>query len=309
VSGAGPHPASASPGAASSATGNIYDLGYRRYEGPRLGRRHAIAALFSNSLRACFGVGRGGRAKIVPIGLAALALLPAIVSLGITGFARRFGGGELSLITYGTYYGLVAQLLFLFVAAQAPELLGRDLRHGVLALYFSRVLGRIDYAVAKLAALVVALLLIQLLPQLLIFVGRTLASTDLVGAASADAGNLPPVIAQAALASVLLAALALAIASFATRRAYATAGIIAAFIIPPIVAAVVDRFSGDGLGSRLVLLSPPDVLDGSNAWFFGVARQSPIGAAVPDVQFAIAGIVIALVAVAVLIRRYQKVAA
>ncbi len=32
---------------AGSATGSIFDLGYRGYDGPRLGRRHAITALFS----------------------------------------------------------------------------------------------------------------------------------------------------------------------------------------------------------------------------------------------------------------------
>ena len=48
-------------------TGSIYDIGYRRYEGPRLGRGHAIRSLFTHSLRSTFGIGRGGRAKIAPI--------------------------------------------------------------------------------------------------------------------------------------------------------------------------------------------------------------------------------------------------
>ena len=37
---------------AASATGAIYDLGYRGYDGPRLGRRYAVATLFWASLRA-----------------------------------------------------------------------------------------------------------------------------------------------------------------------------------------------------------------------------------------------------------------
>ncbi|HLQ49004.1 MAG TPA: ABC transporter permease, partial [Candidatus Dormibacteraeota bacterium] len=45
-----------------SPTGSIYDIGYRRYEGPRLGRAHAIRSLFFHSLRSTFGIGRGGRA-------------------------------------------------------------------------------------------------------------------------------------------------------------------------------------------------------------------------------------------------------
>ncbi|HEY7846561.1 MAG TPA: ABC transporter permease, partial [Candidatus Limnocylindria bacterium] len=55
-----------------SATGAIYDLGYRGYDGPRLGRRYAVATLFWASLRAAYALKRSGRAKIVPWGLAAL---------------------------------------------------------------------------------------------------------------------------------------------------------------------------------------------------------------------------------------------
>ena len=69
--------------AASSATGSIYDLGYRKYEGPRLGRRHAARALFGHSLRVSYGIGRGGRAKIAPIVLGGIAIIPAIVGIGV----------------------------------------------------------------------------------------------------------------------------------------------------------------------------------------------------------------------------------
>ncbi len=41
--------------------------------------------------------------------------------------------------------------LAIFLAAQAPELLSRDQRYQVLPLYFSRPIGRSDYALAKLA--------------------------------------------------------------------------------------------------------------------------------------------------------------
>ena len=54
---------------AGSATGSIYDLGYRRYDGPRLGRRHALwARCTSTACGSTFGIGRGGRAKIAPFG-------------------------------------------------------------------------------------------------------------------------------------------------------------------------------------------------------------------------------------------------
>ena len=69
--------------------GDIYDLGYQAYDGPRLGRRSAFGALFRNALRACYGIGRGGRAKIVPIALGGLAVLPAVLAVGISALAAQ----------------------------------------------------------------------------------------------------------------------------------------------------------------------------------------------------------------------------
>ena len=54
---------------ASGPGGAIYDIGYRRYVGPRLGRRFAVRSLFAHTVRGAFGIGRGGRAKVVPFGL------------------------------------------------------------------------------------------------------------------------------------------------------------------------------------------------------------------------------------------------
>ena len=62
---------SADSGAAGSGApgtaGVIHDLGYRHYDGPRLGRGAIIRALYWHSLRSAYGIGRGAKAKIVPI--------------------------------------------------------------------------------------------------------------------------------------------------------------------------------------------------------------------------------------------------
>ena len=125
---------SASPPApirASGPGGSIYDLGYQGYEGPRLGRPAAIRALFWHTVRSCYGIGRGGRAKIIPFALAGLAILPAILAVGIAAIAAQAGPArgaieDASPIRAATYHGLVATLVMLFTAAQGPELLGRD---------------------------------------------------------------------------------------------------------------------------------------------------------------------------------------
>lgn len=297
-------------------SGSIYDLGYRGYDGPRLGRQHAVTALFTHSVKSCYGIGRGGRAKIVPIALGAIAVLPAVVAVGIIALARQAGeAGEFisdaSPIRYDTYYGSVAQIVALFCAAQAPELLGRDQRYSVLSLYFSRALERTDYALAKLGGFVAALLVLVLLPQAVIFIGLTLSSADLVEGLADNLPEVLPILAQGITLALLFGSLSLAIAAFTPRRAYATAGIIAAFIVPPIVAEIAHEATSRDVARWLVLASPPDVVGATNALFFGVPAESRtiIAARQPDELYLAVAAVAIIVLTAILLRRYQRIAA
>jgi ABC-2 type transport system permease protein len=292
--------------------GSIYDLGYRGYRGVRLGRRHAVASLVRQSFRQSWGLGRSGRAKIVPFGLAALATVPAVVALGVSALARRVGpAGEVieaaSPIRYDSYYGLIAGIVFLFAAGQAPELLARDLRYRVLALFFSRAIRREDYALAKLGALGLAMLVLSLFPQGLIFIGRALLATDIPSAIADDAPLVPAIVGQALLTAVLLASVGLAIASFTPRRAFSTAAIFAAFLIPPVAVAAIAELSGGDVAAVVSLVSPPDILDGANDFFYGVPRSGPPGAELPSVVYVVAALVMAAVATGVLVWRYRKV--
>ncbi len=137
-----------------AADGVIHDIGYRSYAGTRLGRAAIVRALTWYSLRAAFGVGRGIKAKIIPILAFVLMCLPAVINAAIVALSsdhtRQF--------SYDTYVpGLRILVLLLFIAAQAPELVSRDLRSHILPLYFARPIRRIDYPVAKLAAFFLAL--------------------------------------------------------------------------------------------------------------------------------------------------------
>jgi ABC-2 type transport system permease protein len=302
--------------APAAATGNIYDLGYRGYDGPRLGRRHAIRALFSSSLRSAFGIGRGGRAKIAPFSIAVFAMLPALVAVGIDALVARIGadegpgpGGLQSPIQYGTYLGLTSTLLILFCAAQAPELVGRDQRHRVLVLYFSRALERIDYVVAKVAALTMALFLVLAAPLLLMFVGRVLSASDVPAALVSNGGEVAPALFVVPAAALLLATLSLAVASLTPRRAYATAGIIALFIIPPILIALVTEIVRGDATRYSVLFGVGQVLDGLNAFAFGRAPGDELvrEARLPGLAYVAAAVAMVAAALAVLIRRYQRI--
>jgi ABC-2 type transport system permease protein len=298
--------------AASSATGSIYDLGYQRYEGARLGRRHAIAALFRHSLRASFGIGRGGRAKIAPFGLAALAVLPAIVAVGLQMVIDRAGADDFrSPIAYDTYNSYVQALITLFVAAQAPELLGRDQRSQLLSLYFSRALRRVDYALAKAAGLIAAILAVVLVPQTIIFVGLVFSGPDVVAGLRQNLPSVAPIVATGLAIALLLGSIGLVLAAYIPRRAYATAAIMAAFTVPEVVATVVGRAARGEFSRYLVLTSPLDVLDGVNAFVFRVTPSSP-AVARANLPGGLHVLVVAtgvMLLVGLLVRRYQRVAA
>lgn len=307
--------ASPPPAAAASVarTGNIYDLGYRRYEGPRLGRAYAVRSLIVHSFRTTYGIGRGGRAKVAPIALGALAILPAVLVVGALTLAARLGFQDefegASPINYESYFSSIGAIIALFCAAQAPELFGRDQRHGVLTLYFARALRRSDYALARLAGFALALLLLLLFPQSILFIGRVLLSTDLAAAFGEDLPKVPAIVGQALLTAGLLGGLAMAVSAFSPRRAYATAGIIALFILPGIVAGIVIQLGSSAIGNWLVLLSQGTVLAGTNSLLFG--------SSLPDELFffdlprwsflasALAGIAIS---VGLVIRRFARIA-
>ena len=318
MSGGTGQPLRPSPNAASGPGGNIYDLGYRGYDGPRLGRRSAVRALFGQSLRACFGIGRGGRAKIAPFVLAGLALLPAVLAVGFSALAAQAGpGGEAiedaSPIRYETYHGIVSLLIMLFCAAQAPELFGRDQRYAVLPLYFSRVLTRTDYATARMGGLFAALLAVELAPYIVLFAGRVFVAPDPASGLSDEIGAVPKFLLQGFLVAGLLGGLASLVAAWTPRRAYATATIIALFIIPSII---VEILSGGGLTNQdiaraAVLLSPGTVLDGTNAAIFGSIPDSPALATLdlPGWAFVGAAVVGIVASIGLTVRRYLRISA
>ena len=191
------------------------------------------------------------------------------------------GAGEqverIDPIRYSSYYGYISTLVMLFVAAQAPELLGRDQRYHVLSLYFSRALLRIDYVVAKAAAFATAILILILIPQAVIFVGLVISNADVVAAIGDNIGSVGPVLAVAAVIAGLLGSIGLAISAFTPRRAYATAAIMAIFIVPGVVAQLVLRSTTGGLTRYIVLAAPGSVIEGVNAFLFGTKPGAPGG--------------------------------
>ena len=300
--------AEAGGGTRESATGAIYDLGYRGYDGPRLGRRAAVATLFWASLRAAYALKRSGRAKIVPWGLAALLVAPAGVAVAVAALAPMAP----QPFTYDDYLWGTQILLAIFVAAQAPELVSSDQRHRVLSLYFSHALERSDYALAKLGALAAAVFGLALAPMLVLFIGRILLAADVVKAFGTEVEHLPEVIGAPLIFAIPLATLTLAIAAYTPRRAYATGAIIAVFIVTKAIGGILGEAINTGpLGDLSQLLDPMVAIDGTRNWLVGSAIQdSPVReTGFPLFLFGLEWLAIAVVGTAVTIWRYRRVAA
>ena len=293
-------------------SGSIFDIGYRGYDGPRLGRRHAFATLFVGGVRATFGLGRSGRAKIVPAFCLALPAITAVIVVALNAFAARFGISDLGVLPgHPDMASAVGAFATILVAVQAPELLGRDVRHRVLSLYFSRALLREDYALAKLAALGAAVLALLLVPHVILTVGAVLLRPDVLGALGREAGYWPAILGSTVVSALATAGVALVVAAFVARRAYATVTIFGVFLVPAILVAVILALELGPVSRYVVLLDVGTVLEAANAWFFGVGPTAGVWP-MTDLPLSlglVASIVIALGVSAILIQRYRTIAA
>ncbi|GAA3120716.1 ABC transporter permease [Planomonospora alba] len=311
----GPPPAAPSPqspaagpaaGDPAAPSGVIHDIGYRHYDGPRLGRGHATAALVLHSLRGVFGIGRTARAKIIPFLLAGTMLLPAVVSIAVMTLAQQRAVG------YTEYAVVMQAVLAIFLAAQSPYTVAPDLRFRVLPLYLSRPVTIGDYVGAKLAAMTAALFLLLAVPLTLLFAGELIV--DPPGAPRT--GEYLTSMAGAAGYAVLLACLGVAIASFTPRRGLGVASVIAFYLltsgVSTVVAAVMESVNDYTAAGWAWLINPFFLVDA--AVQVGLLGAEPSGPGSYPAGLGTAGaiaIMLGLIALSVtaLIARYRKAAA
>jgi len=246
------------PGAP-AAGGVIHDLGYQRYDGPRLGRSQIVTALAWHSFRAAFGFGRGAKAKIVPV-IAFLAMcLPAIVNAFI------MSKGNPRAVDYDTYVPALRDIIMtIFVAVQAPELVSRDLRSRVLPLYFSRPIKPGDYPLAKYLGFTAACLVMLEVPLLLLW-GGAVANVHGGSAVWAEAGALIPGLLVGLMWAVSLAAISLFLASLTGRRAFATGTVAIVLLLTYTLAEILLQVESQGVvhggpAGGLIVNGPPPSL-------------------------------------------------
>jgi ABC-2 type transport system permease protein len=287
------------PAAAPSSV--IHDIGYQRYEGLRLGRAHAVRSLYVAGLRSAFGLGRSAKAKFLPFGILGLLCLTGAVFALV-----RQVTGEAAGPTY--YLGIpstVGLLMVIFLAVVAPELVSRDLGNQTLPLYFSRPIRRSDYALAKLAALITALIAVTAAPLVIMFLGAAMQSGIGLDGLWDEWREFSAGIINVVFYAVLLSALALLIACATGRRAFAAGGIVAVFLVSTPVASAGIEIGTGSVRELAGLASPFSLLAGVQEWVFGE------GLAVGDFGPLYGLVALLLVAgcTGLFIQRYRKVKA
>ncbi|MFF4246078.1 ABC transporter permease [Streptomyces sp. NPDC001822] len=292
---------------AGSDTSRIHNIGYRSYDGVRLGRAYARRSLYSQSLRGSFGLGRSAKSKVLPMILCGVMCLVALILVAV---AIATPGMTKLPIKYTDFALYLQGVIGLFLASQAPQSVSRDLRFKSVPLYFSRPIERVDYVLAKLAAMASALLILTGLPLVILYAGSLLAKFDFADQTKGFGQGLVSV----ALLSVLFAGLGLVVAALTPRRGFGVAAVIAVLTITygavsTVQAIAWETGSPDAI-TWLGLFSPITLIGGVQTAFLGATSAFPGG----DGPGAAAGVVyltvvLALVAgsYAVLMRRYRRV--
>ncbi len=290
----------------SEPTGVIHDIGYRHYDGVRLGRSHATLALVVHSLRGVFGLGRTARAKIVPFLIVGVMMLPTVVSIAMLALLQRQG------MTYTSYGVTMQAVLAIFLAAQSPYLVAPDLRFRVLPLYLSRPVTLWDYVGAKLTAMIVAMFLLLAVPLTVLYIGELVI--DLPG--PPHTGDYLTSMAGAVVYAALLSCVGVAIASFTPRRGLGVASVIAFYLltsaVSTIVAATMESVNNYTAAAWALMINPFFLVDAAvQVGLFGAAPSAPTvypgGAGVAVTLLLVAGLI--ALSVIALIMRYRKAAA
>jgi ABC-2 type transport system permease protein len=252
-------------------SGQVFDLGYQRYEGERTSRWRRVTAIWRDGIRISLGLGRGAAAKIAPWLLIAFALIPVLVLIVIASFAASFGDdpADVDLPSYAEYYEFAIIPIALFAAIVAPLLVCSDRREGVLSLYAARPITAVDYVGARWAAFLTVSLAAAWVPDLLLFGWNTLEADDLGSFLSDDWDIVPRILLAGATVAVVFTTLALLTATFTTRRAYASVATLAVIFVGSAIGGIAENNFEGGISDVLSLLDVPQDVINAARWFFG----------------------------------------
>ena len=215
--------------------GQVFDLGYRHYDGPREGRTRARRALFVNGIRTSFGLGRGAWAKVLPILFLVSVMAPAAVLSIMAGLLGEVFADALSLPGPQDYYEIVSPILLIFAAVIAPELLCSDRQNGVINLYLVRPLSSSDYVVSRWLSFFAVSLVFIYAGQVVLLGGLVLGTEEPLEYLRENWANVPRFLLAGLTIAAVTTTIPLAAASLTTRRAYASLAVIGLFVVSTVV--------------------------------------------------------------------------
>ena len=262
----------------------IIDQGYRSYDGPRTGLVGAVRSVVRYSMRHTLGLGRPARHKILPWLAVVIAVVPAVVFVGLAVVLNVDLITEQILPDYHEYYGFITVSLFFYCGIVVPDILVADRRNGMLPLYLSTPLQRWSYLVSKALAVALTLAVITIGPVLFLLVAYTIEGSGPDGLIEWLKIFVRIVAAGAAISAAFTAA-SLAAASLTDRRAFAAVGVIlllwgSGFVTAALVEAAemnehIYAFDlggiSDELKQRIYAVGPPPSL-GENEFLQGFRR-------------------------------------
>ncbi len=260
-----------------SGPAEVFDLGYRSYDGPRTGRWARRRAIWRDGVRISLGLGRGAGAKVAPWLLLGLALVPMLILVVVAAFVGpATDPDDFELPSYGDYYEWAMVPLGLFAAVVAPLLVCPDRRDGVLSLYAARPISPLDYVGARWTAFLTVMLAAGWIPEAILFTWNAL-DAEKPGTFLADNWDVVPrFLVSGAVVAVVLTTLALLVASFATRRAYASVAMLAVLFIGSAVGGIAEGDFSGGVADAVTLASIPQALTDAVHWIFADEVDRPV---------------------------------
>jgi len=211
--------------------GEVFDRGYKHYDGPRNGRSQAARSLIVYSMNRAMGIRTNWTETILPFLLYVPVAIPLIVVIGLRAIVP-----DLAFASYSGYVQGTSRPVGIFVGTAAPEMICVDRHERTLPLYFSRAIARFDYVWAKVIAMTLLTMTMSVLPAVILWLGRQLTAARVGQAMRDNIGDLWRVILVGVMIALVLSTLGLAISSFTNRKGVAITVIIICFLVLTAVA-------------------------------------------------------------------------
>jgi len=214
----------------------IYDRGYRPYNGPRTNVGGSMKAVVVSSIQRALGLRRKFRFKIVPLLTIFIAYVPALVFMGVGILLPEEFASEV-VAEYAEYFGLISIAVTLFTAFVVPELMSTDRRTGLFGLYMASPLGKSHYLASKVLALLGVLLTVTMFPVLFLLAGYSFTGLGPDGFVN-TVELVARILGSGVLMALFFVLFGMAASTLTDRQGFASAGIVIVIIASGVLTSV-----------------------------------------------------------------------